>query len=269
MPDKVFDLADVVADVPDGALVAFGGGGMQRKPMAAAQALAASDVSGLRVAVFLGGPEVDLLVGLGKVAELRFAYVGLDAMGLAPNFRRAREEGLLTAVEYSEYMLLTALEAAAHGVPFLPTRSGLGTSLLDLPTAPFATVDCPFTGETLVAVPALRPDVVFLHVNQADRRGNARIVGDPFADNLLARAGTRVYVVADEVVDTLPSGSSKDTVISRVWVTGVCKATRGAAFTGSFPDYPIDHVKAGEYVQQAGDAAWLREFVGSPNGGAL
>src|SRR5947209_19689090 len=124
---KQLSLPEVVGNLAPGTRIAFGGGGIQRKPMAAALAVANSGAADLHVITFLGGPEVDVLVGLGKVKRLEFAFVGFDAYGLAPNFRRARESGAIEVVEYSEGTMLAAFEAAAKGLPFLPTRFGLGT----------------------------------------------------------------------------------------------------------------------------------------------
>src|SRR6478752_6287810 len=137
--DKRLSLQDFVAGIKPGASIAFGGGGIQRKPMAAAAAIARSQLTNLDIISFLGGPEVDLLLGLGKIRHLWFAFVGFDMLGLAPNFRRARESGAITVTEYSEGTMLAAFEAAAKNLPYLPTRFGLNTDLLNTSTSPFKT----------------------------------------------------------------------------------------------------------------------------------
>ena len=86
---KRIDLEEMVASIGNDDLVAFGGGGIQRKPVAAAAAIARSDLKDLDIASFLGGPEVDLLIGLGKVRRLHFAFVGFDAFGLVAVFKRS------------------------------------------------------------------------------------------------------------------------------------------------------------------------------------
>ncbi|MDI3417606.1 CoA transferase subunit A [Streptomyces luteolus] len=258
MPNKVMALADAVGTLTDGDHIAFGGGGLVRKPLAAVTEVACSHLSDLGLIAFLGGPDVDILVGLDKVRSVHFGYVGLDDLGLAPNFRRAREQDGLEAVEATEFMVLAGLDAAIKGVPFLPTRSGLGTDLLSLPTSPFKVFPCPLTGTDLVAVPALRPDVAFLHVNEADPTGNAFIHGDAFADHLLARAARKVFLTAERIVER---PASKGTFISRLWVTGVCEVPGGTGFTSNFPDRPLDRAAAAEYAANAGDQDWLRNFV--------
>jgi glutaconate CoA-transferase subunit A len=268
--DKRMSMAELVAAIPDGALVSFGGGGLQRKPMAAVKAIAASPIQRLRLAMFLGGPDADLLIGMGKAAWMSFAYVGFDLLGLAPNFRKAREGGTLPVVEYSEATAMAAFEAAAKRLPFLPTRFGLGTDVETTPTTPFKRILCPFTGATLLAVPATRPDIAILHVNEADRAGNGIIIGDAYIDPLIARAAQRTYLTAERIVDDLPRGNPgrRATFISRVWVNGVVEAPRGGGFTGVFPDYPADLAAALDYQANAADPAWLRLFVARQDGDA-
>jgi glutaconate CoA-transferase subunit A len=255
-------LEDVLSTLSDGDLIAFGGGGLDRKPMAAAKAIGRSPLKNLRIVTYFGGPEVDLLIGLGKIESVHFAYIGLDNLGMAPNFRRAREVGAIEAIEASEYMIIAGLEAKIRGIPFMPTRSGIGADLLRLENTPFRTFRCPLTDEELVAVPALAPGVVFIHANEADAAGNARILGDAFVDHLLARAGARVFVTSDTVVERLDNNSHTEaTFISRLWVTGVCQTSNGTGFTRCYPDRMLDAAAAWEYATKAGHEAWLKTFV--------
>jgi glutaconate CoA-transferase subunit A len=247
--NKTSGLDELVDQYRYAETVSFGGNGLARKPMSAAAAIGLSDAPGRKFYSLLGGPEIDLLIGL-------------DALGLAPNFRRAREAGLLAAVESSEYLVLAGLEAAARGVPFLPTQSGLGTDLLRA-GAPFRTFLCPLTGQTLVAAPAINPDLAIIHVNVADVRGNAVIYGDASADFLLARASKRVWVTADAVVEELPRIDRRPhgTFIPRLFVDGVVHSVGGADFTGTFPNYPADFEIALEYQQHATDREWLEKYA--------
>lgn len=255
-------MSDLIGQIEPGQSVAFGGGGLQRKPMAAAKAIAASKLEGLDLISYLGGPEVDLLLGLGKGKRLSFAFVGFDAYGLAPNFRQARESGTLEIVEYSEATMLAAFEAGAKRLPFLPTRFGLGTDLMTTPTTPFKVCLCPFTGEELVAVPAIVPDVAIVHVNEADRAGNAVIHSDAYCDPLIARAARKTFVTAERVVEELPSTHTRrSTFISRLWVAGVVEAPGGAGMTALFPDYRFDLPRILEYQKRATDRVWLQSFI--------
>ncbi|MEO8856641.1 MAG: CoA-transferase [Burkholderiaceae bacterium] len=260
--DKRLSLDDFAASLKPGTRIAFGGGGIQRKPMAAVAAIARHGVSELDLVSFLGGPEVDVLIGLGLARRLEFAFVGFDAYGLAPCFRAAREAGTLPVVEYSEATMLAAFEAGAKNLPFLPTRFALGTDIVTTPTSPFRTLQCPFTGETLLGVPALRPDVAVVHVNVADRMGNAVIHSDAYADSLLVRTARRTILTAERVVDDLPSDQSRRCAfISRLWVDGVIEAPGGAGMTAMFPDYRFNLPKVLQYQKNACNRAWLEDFV--------
>jgi acyl CoA:acetate/3-ketoacid CoA transferase alpha subunit len=257
---KVVSLEEMVAGIEPGTLVSLGGGGLVRKPLAACAALALRGTE-VRLTAFLGGPDVDLLIGMGVVAELDFAYVGLDALGLSPNFRFAREKAGLRVVEWTEAMYIAGTEAATRRVPFMPTLSGPGADVMDLPGNPFARFHCPLTGKQLTAVPAIEPDVLLMHGNQADREGNVRIVGDGFLDPYLARAAKRVLVTVDEVVDRLPATMSEhETTISRLWVSAIADVPGGTGFTASFPEWPVDYRAGAEYAGNARDADWLRGF---------
>ncbi len=262
---KVMTCQEVVAAIPDGATIAIGGSSLSRKPMALVRALARSDRKNLRLIVNVGGPEVDLLIGTGKIAELVFAFVGFEVMGLAPHFRRARQEGTLRFQEWSEFTVMAGLDATIKRVPFLPTHTGLGTDLLRVNPA-FRTVRDPFEGQTLVAVPALRPDVALLHVNLADPQGNGVILGDGHMDALCAKAARKTFLSAEQIL--LPERLQtygRDVHILRTMVTGVVEAPWGAHFTGCAPEYRADLQHVQEYLSAARDgtawSAYLEKYV--------
>jgi len=248
---------DVIAQIPDGAVVAIGGSSLSRKPMALVRALARSNRRNLRVIVNVGGPEVDLLIGTGKISELIYAFVGFEVMGLAPHFRRARQEASAKFEEWTEYTVMAGLDAAIKRVPFLPTHSTLGTDVLKVNTA-FRTIQDPFAGETLVAVPALRPDVALLHVNLADPQGNGVVLGDGHMDALCAKAARKTFLSAEQIL--LPERLQtygRDVHIFRTMVTGVVEAPWGAHFTGCAPEYRADLQHVQEYLAAArSEAAW-------------
>ncbi|MGI6856176.1 CoA transferase subunit A [Mesorhizobium sp. 1B3] len=261
---KRIDLDEMIALIGPNDMIGFGGGGIQRKPLAAAAAIARSNLDNLEVASFLGGPEVDLLIGVKKVRKLHFAFVGFDMFGLAPNFRAARQAGELEIVEYSEGMMMTAYEAAAKRLPFLPTRFGLGTDLLSTATAPFQQISCPLSGEQLVAVPPLAPSIAIVHVNEADDQGNALIHSDTYADLLLIQAASKVILTAERIVKEIPGERrGRSTFVSRLWVDHVIEAPRGGGFSAVFPDYRFDLPVILDYQKNATDGAWLAQQIGN------
>jgi glutaconate CoA-transferase subunit A len=259
--DKRMQLEDVVRAIPDGATVAIGGSSMSRKPMALVRAIARSDVKDLTLVVDVGGPEVDLLIGCGKVRRVIYAYVGFENMGLAPHFRRARESGAVAFEEWTEYTVMAGLDAKVKGVPFLPTHAGLGTDVLKVNRS-FARIRDPFRGEELVAVPALEPDIALIHVNVADPAGNGVILGDGHVDVLCAKAARRTFLSAEWIASPGEmSRFGRDVQIFRFLVAGVVEAPWGAHPTGCAPYYRADlrHVQA--YQAAARDDESWRQYL--------
>jgi len=247
--DKTMTIADVVGELKDGMTIGIGGWGPRRKPMALVRAILRSDLKDLTL-VSWGGADVGLLVRAGKVRRLVYAFVSLDSIPLEPNFQKARQEGTIPeVVELDEGMFQTGLRAAAQRLPFLPMRAGLGSDVLvhnpwlKTVTSPYPVSDSG-ASEELVAVPALELDVALVHLNRADKHGNATYLGpDPYFDDLFAMAADRTYVSCEQVVDTagLTVGTPvQRLLLSRMMVSGVVETPNGAHFTTCNPDYERD-----------------------------
>ena len=131
MSDKRATIDDVVSELRSGMTIGIGGWGSRRKPMALVRALCRSDLRDLTV-VSYGGPDVGLLCATGKVRRVVCGFVTLDSIALEPHWRAARQEGRVELTELDEGMFYLGLQAAAWRVPFLPTRAGLGSGVLDV-----------------------------------------------------------------------------------------------------------------------------------------
>lgn len=260
MADKRMDLDDLVGELADGMTIGIGGWGSRRKPMAAVRAILRSDLRDLTV-VSYGGPDVGLLCAAGKVAKVVFGFVTLDSIPTDPHFKAARQSGAVEAMEVDEGMFYLGLLAASQRIPFLPTRSGLGSDVLTVNPA-LRTVRSPYDdGEELVAMPALRLDAAVVHVNRADAAGSGQILGpDPFFDELFLGAADRRFVTTERVVATeqlSAEGPIQTMCISRLLTDGVVETPGGAHFTACVPDYGRDEGFQREYVAAAGDPdAW-------------
>lgn len=266
-PDKRTDLASAAALVPDGGLVGLGGGLCARLPMALVRELVRQGRIGLHVVGSAHSLDVDLLVAAGALAVCEQSYVGFEQdLGLAPAYRRAAEEGALSVRESSCGTVLAQLRAAEMGVPFLPVRGVRGTDLTGL-HPDHREIVCPFTGESLVAVPALAPEIVLLHAPFGDMRGNLHLEQPYVLDERFAAAATAVVATVDQLVGTTELAERGVTIPGHL-VTAVVEAPFGAHPASSYPLYPYDRHHLETYVRAAGTAEgaerYLAEWVTGP-----
>ena len=235
--DKRASVQEVVSELGSGDTLLIGGWGDVRKPMSLVRAVASADVGDLTVYSY-AAMDLDLLIGAGKVGKAVFGFVAFDggAPGKVGNLVRARREETVDIREMDEYMFCCQFKAAAERIPFYPVRGGIGTDVLRV-NPELQTIKDPYGGETLVAVPACRPDYVFIHVNEADQLGNARIIGDPYWDTVFAMAGKKVVLSSERI---LPVGEIQDSDILGIYVDQVVEAPGGAYPGGCYPDYTFD-----------------------------
>lgn len=233
-----------------------------REPMAALRELVRSGLSELTVVGSAHGIDVDLLCGAGAIAVCAESYVGFEQdFGMAPNFRRACESGRIQAYDNCCYTLVQQLRAAVMGLPFLPIRSVQGTGLMSLHPE-FQTMRCPFSGEELVLVPALSPDVAILHAQYADSHGNIHIDGPPVADVLFAKAARKTVVTVEKIVSGAEL-AEKGVSIPYFYVSAVCEVPYGAHPTSCYPFYAYDRAHTRIYYEAAkqGDQAFRDDYL--------
>jgi glutaconate CoA-transferase subunit A len=260
--DKRCGLADLVAHVRDGDCVAIGGGLSWREPMAALRELLRRRIKGLRLVGSAHGIDVDLLCGAGAVAQSAESYVGFEQdFGMAPNYRRACESGAVEIRDSCCYTLVQQLRAAIAGLPFMPIRSVRGTGFMGAHPE-YKTMRCPFTGEELVLVPALRPDVAILHAHRGDAHGNLYIEGPPVADLLFARASKTVIATVEEIVPPERLAGLGVTV-PYFYVTALAEVPYGAHPTACYPAYAYDRAHTAEYYRSAsaGQQAFRERYL--------
>jgi glutaconate CoA-transferase subunit A len=262
--DKRVSEDEVIAELRDGMVLGIGGWASRRKPMSLVRAIARSSLKELTI-VSYAGPDVGLLCALGKVKRIVFGFASLDTIPLEPHFRNARQQGLIEAEEYDEGMLQWGLYAAACRLPFLPTRAGLGSDVMQI-NPELRTVRSPYSDcEELVAMKAIELDVALVHMNRADRAGNGQFLGpDPYFDPLFCLAAKRRFMSCERIIDTseLTRDASLLTLcINRTMIDGVVEAPLGAHFTECLPDYPRDEAFQREYAATAKDPALLERFV--------
>ena len=264
--DKRTTLDNAVATLESGMTLGIGGWGSRRKPMSLVRALLRSNITDLTV-VSYGGPDVGLLCGAGRVKKLIYGFVSLDSIALEPHFRSARQNATVAeCVEYDEGMLQWALYAGSLRLPFLPTRAGLGSGVVDVNPS-LKTVVSPYAdAEELLAVPAIRLDAAFVHLNRSDIRGNAQFLGpDLYFDDLFLGACEpgRRFLSCEKIVTTeqmLQEASFHTLRINRSMVDGVIESPGGAHFTLCTPDYERDEKFQAAYVKAASDKTEWEAF---------
>ena len=244
--DKVIPLTDAAALVRDGDTVALGGMTLYRRPVAFVRALLQRETPprDLTLLCFTAGFESDLLVGAGLVRRVRTCYFGLEAFGLAPMFTQAATTGALKVVEETEASLAFGLRATLAGVGFMPGQGWLGT---DMPRVrpDVQIVKDPYTGNDVVAFPAITCDVAVIHALRADLRGNAVLGGNLAVDVELSLVAKQVIVTAEEVVERLEGPVE----LGGIPVTAVVHAPRGAWPTSCYPLYPVGGEDLMHYVE--------------------
>jgi glutaconate CoA-transferase subunit A len=283
---KVLTMREAIADlVPDGASVALGLQMEQMIPFAAGHEIVRQKKRGLTLIGPISDILFDQMIAAGCVKRVIAAWVGNVMMGLAYNFRRAVEQGGLKIVNLSNFAVALALQAAAMGVPFLPTLTALGSDLArdnDF----FAEIESPFvedSGESstrldgrvrpplggqqrLHAVRALAPDVAIVHLQRADSEGNAHCWGNFGVMIEAVRAARRVIVVAEEIVDAEVIASDPNrTVIPGFLVSAVVECRYGAHPSPVQGCYGRDNAFFRQYHEQtktqADSDAWLQRWV--------
>jgi glutaconate CoA-transferase subunit A len=254
---------DVVAELGDGMTIGIGGWGSRRKPMSLVRAILRSSLKELTI-VSYGGPDVGLLCASGKARKVVYGFVSLDSIPLEPHFRSARQNGTIEAVELDEGMLYWGLYAASIGLPFLPTRAGLGSDVLRI-NPWLRTMRSPYEdGEELVAMKAIQLDAALVHVNRADAAGNGQWLGrDHYFDDLYCMAAKRRYMSCEKIVrtdDFAAAGSFHTMRINRLMTDGVVEAPRGAHFTSCSPDYERDEKFQQRYAASAASPEAWKQF---------
>ncbi|HUM15566.1 MAG TPA: CoA-transferase [Candidatus Nitrosotalea sp.] len=267
---KLGTLEDAVARIKDGDHLALGGCLYSRTPLALVWALLRRRPRGLSFSRNLMCYEGEWGLVAGAVDKLVTSWMGIGLpWGLSRIQREFVESGRVTFEEWSHLGLGLRYRAAAMGVPFLPSLTMLGSDLMGVGGS--KTVECPYTGRTLHAVPALFPDVALLHVQRADRLGNCQIDGYPHMDVDIAHAASTVLVTAEEIVSEDEIRLHPDrTVIPGFVVDALAHVPYGSyphecyGTYDSEPDHFTAYVDAIHQRGAAGVVDYLERYVYAP-----
>jgi glutaconate CoA-transferase subunit A len=266
--DKVRSLREAIAaDVQDGMSIATGCALESLIPFAASHEIIRQQKKDLTLIGPISDMQFDQMIGAGCVRKVIASWVGNVAAGLGHNYRRAAEAGIPRPIEIQEHSNFTvslALQAGAAGVPFLPTRTIMGSDFSG--AEQFRRLRCPFTHENLIAVRALRPDVTIVHVQRADREGNGHVWGNFGVMREASTAAKKVILTCEELVDhELILADPNRVVIPGFLVSSVVHLPYG-----SFPSPTQGYARRDDAFyfeyhratrERAGFENWLRQWV--------
>jgi glutaconate CoA-transferase, subunit A len=208
----------------------------------------------------------DQLIGAGCVQKLIFSWGGNPGVGSLHRFRDAVEHGWprpLKIEEHSHAGMANRYVAGASGLPFAVLRGYAGTGLA-AQTPTIKPITCPFTGETLMAVSALNPDVAIIHAQQADRRGNVQLWGLAGVQKEAVLASKRAIVTVEEIVDELQP--RPQAVVLPSWVVSYVARVPGGAhpsYAAGYTERDNDHYLAWDPIARDRETftKWLDENI--------
>ena len=234
---KLVTLAEAIAThVRDGQCMALEGF-THLIPFAAGHEIIRQGRRGLHLVRMTPDLVYDQMIGMGCASRLTFSWGGNPGVGSLHRLRDAVEHGWPTPLELDEHThagVAAAYCAGAGRLPFAMLRGYLGTDLADV-NPRIRSVECPFTGERLAAVPAINPDVTVLHAQRADRNGNVALHGIVGAQREAAFAAATLIVTVEDVVDELPPAMNG--IVLPHWVVSAVAHCPG----GAYPSYVQDH----------------------------
>ncbi len=266
---KVLSLSEAVrAYVRDGMTIAMGCALEGFIPFAAGHEILRQNRKNLTLVGPISDMLFDQMIGGGAVRRVIAAWVGNVSSGVGYHFRRAMEKSVpvpLDMLDHSNFSLALALNAGAMGIPFGVTRSLLGSDIGRNPDC-FKEFPCPFTGQKLLAVKALNPDLTIVHAQKADAQGNVQCWGNFGVTMEAAMAAEKVMAVVEEVVpsDAIRADPNR-TIIPGFKVCAVVHEPWGAhpsAVQGYYGHHDSFYLDYADNTRSEGDSAqWFRRFV--------
>jgi len=270
--EKVMTLEAAAALVADGDHVALGGCTVSRTPMAMVWALVRAGRRDLTVSRSIVSTEGDVLLASGASAHVMTSWFSQGIVwGISKVMRRYTESKRARFEEWSHMSLGLRYRAGAMGLPFMPVRSMMGSDVAGRLRDQVRDMTCPYTGEPLLLLPALNPDVALIHVQRCDPYGNAQIDGLPFMDIDIAMAANRVILSTERIVSNDQIRRAPDhTKIPFFTVDAVVEAPFGSAPHECYGLYEPFYAHMDAYAEQtnrdpeAGAKSYLDRFYHEP-----
>ncbi len=186
--------------------------------------------------------------------------VGLEARGLSKHARKIFQSGNIDVTEWSNAALSWRFKAAAMGIPYLPSKTMLGTDTFKYSAG--KEVICPFTGDKLLDLPALHPDVAVIHVHRADIYGNCQIDGIIVADDDMAKAAKHVIITTEKIVSNDEIRNQPDKTVIPFWCVDAVVEVPYGSYPGNMPgEYFSDEEHILEWLKIENDEDGFKEFL--------
>ena len=257
-------LKDAAALVHDGQTIALGGMTIYRRPVAFVRELLRRNPrpKDLTLLCFTAGYESDLLVGAGCVKTVRSVYFGLESFGFAPMFTEKANHGEINILEETESSLAMGLRAQMAGVGFMPSTAWIGTDLPKLRPDVKTVID-PYSGEELMAFPAISCDVAILHGLEGDVDGSIKFNNNLGVDLELLEVSDTVIVTVERKVEHSVR-TTDGLLIPAPGATHIALAPHGAYPTSCYPDYPVGGGEFMRYIDACNSGKfedYLAEFI--------
>jgi len=266
--------------VQNGNHISIGGATANRNPMAAVYEIIRQQKKDLYLYGCIMGTGPDLLIGAGCVSGVELGYFGIGKYApTAPCFKRFVEDGRIRYEDYTNFQMALRFLAGSMGIPFIPTKSALGSDILEkwgmdegfrksnrrispkklvISTNPFN----PSNDEKVVLLPAINPDVTIIHAQKVDREGNVRIEGLTFSDVEQAKAAKHLIVTCEEIVDNeVLLAEPQLNQVPSFFVDAVVKVPKGAHPTQCYNYYDLDVLFLHEIIDASRDERDLSRFL--------
>lgn len=267
--EKLISMTEAVNMVRVGDSLTFSGFGHSFMPMAFVRELIRQKKGNLKLLSVGDCWPIDMLAGAGMVREAHFSCYAFEGKGRCRNFSRAVESGELKVEDYSHFAMTSRFVASGMGVPFMPVRVLLGSDILEagsLDETKYKLFECPFSGEKILLVAALKPDVAVIHAHRADPFGNTQVFGPTSVLEQQVLASEKVIVTVDEIVSSdCIRKRPESTLVPGFMVDAVVEAPFGAHPAGMYRyyDHDIEHINV--YMEASSDPikfqAYLDKYV--------
>jgi len=277
LEDKITTLREAAKLVPNEAHISLGGFTIQRHPMAFVHEMIRQRKRNLHAYGHSPGGDWDMLIGAGCVRRVELAYEADEAFArIGPRFRDAVEKGQIQWEDYSNFGMVQRFAAGAMGIPFIPTRTMLGSDMLNkegfspelrksapkIASKKFAVMECPFTGIKIVLLPAIQPEVTIIHAQIVDTQGTVRIYGQNFGDEQQAKAAKKLIVTCEEIIQSKKLREFPEhNYIPFFRVSAIVKVPYGAHPYACYRYYDYDPQFLRLYHEQATDDGSFKEFL--------